>query len=59
MSVCAAHTVVLQYVKKDYAGAEQAYREAVSLDPQDAVAHKNLGILLLVCREKRKRNKSY
>ena len=31
--------VLLETVKKDYAGAEQAYQEAVRLDPQNAPAH--------------------
>ena len=37
---------LLQNVKKDDAGAEQAYCEAVRLDSQNAKAHNNLGALL-------------
>ena len=33
-------------VKKDYVGAEEAYRTAIRLDPEDADAHFDLGILL-------------
>ena len=36
----------LHNVKKDYAGAEQAYRAAIRLDPGCADAHYNLGVLL-------------
>ena len=35
----------LHNVKKDYAGAEEAYRAATRLDPRCADAHNNLGVL--------------
>ena len=37
---------LLGVVKKDYDGAEQEYRTAIRLAPQDAVAHCSLGNLL-------------
>ena len=33
-------------VTKDHAGAEEAYRTAIRLDPKYAIAHNNLGFLL-------------
>ena len=33
-------------VTEDYAGAEEAYRTAIRLDPEDTKAHNNLGTLL-------------
>ena len=36
----------LYNVGEDYAGAEEAYRTAIKLDPEDPKAHYNLGILL-------------
>jgi len=38
-------------VRKDHAGAEAAYRKAIELDPTNAVAHNNLGILLMDVRK--------
>ena len=35
----------LNNMKKDYAGAEEAYRAATRLDPRCADAHNNLGVL--------------
>ena len=37
---------LLQVVRKDYDGAERAYRKAIELDPECAMAHCNLGVLL-------------
>ena len=37
---------LLRDVKKDYGGAEQEYRTAIRLDPENEVAHRNLGVLL-------------
>jgi len=44
-----AHTnlgILLMTVRKDFDGAEAAYRAAIAADPGDAKAHYNLGILL-------------
>ena len=43
--------ILLKNVKKDYAGAEEAYRTATRLDPEDAKAHYNLGNLLKDVKE--------
>ena len=37
---------LLQYERKDVAGAEGAYRDAIAVDPKFADAHNNLGTLL-------------
>ena len=37
---------LLQTHKKDIAGAEREYQLAIKLDPNNAVAHTNLGALL-------------
>ena len=39
--------VLLQNVRKDFDGAEAAYRAAIAADPEHAMAHNNLGYLLL------------
>ena len=38
--------VLLGMHKADYGGAEQHYRRAIAIDPEDADAHSNLGMLL-------------
>merc|ERR1712196_456267 len=38
--------LVLQYVRKDYDGAERHYRKAIDLDPTKAAAHNNLGCVV-------------
>ena len=38
--------VMLQTVRKDFDGAEAAYRAAIAADPGHANAHANLGVLL-------------
>ena len=37
---------MLENHRKDYAGAESAYREAIRLDPDNAIADNNLNALL-------------
>ena len=43
--------LVLQTVRKDYDGAEAAYRTAIAADPRHARAHSNLGFLLMTVRK--------
>ena len=38
--------VLLEKHKEDYDGAEQHYRRAIAIDPEDGHAHYNLGVLL-------------
>ena len=37
---------LLQFVRKDYDGAERHYRKAIELDPSDVMAHLGLSKLL-------------
>ena len=44
---------------EDFAGAEQAYRRAIELDPENASAHFNLGLLLQQMGNRRDALKAY
>jgi len=43
--------LLLQYVRKDYDGAEKMYRKAIELDPSYATAHRCPGLLLQYVRK--------